>query len=104
MKSIFLILLLIVTMSCQREERNKLGVEYNKTLIIPPTNDLPKPKSAKENNLNNKITDNKVINSIFEQSNIDEASPSIIDEIDEESGYKSDENFLQWLFKGKSKR
>ena len=104
MKSIFLILLLIVTISCQREERNKLGVEYNKTLIIPPTNDLPKPKSTKENNLNNKITDNKVINSIFEQSNIDEASPSIIDEIDEESGYKSDENFLQWLFKGQSKR
>ena len=34
MKSIFLILLLIVTLSCQREERNQLGVEYNKTLIL----------------------------------------------------------------------
>ena len=25
-------------------------------------------------------------------------------QIDEESGYKTDENFFQWLFKGKSKR
>ena len=104
MKSIFLILLLIVTLSCQREERNQLGVEYNKTLIIPPTNDLPKPKSKKEYTSNKNITDNNVINSIFEQSNIKEADPSIINKIDEESGYNSDENFLQWLFKGKSKR
>ena len=104
MKSIFLILLLIVTLSCQREERNQLGVEYNKTLIIPPTNDLPKPKSKKEYNSNKNITDNNVINSIFEQSNIKGADPSIINKIDEESGYNSDENFLQWLFKGKSKR
>ena len=104
MKSVFLILLLTLTLSCQREERNQLGVEYNKTLIIPPTNDLPKPKSTKEYDLDNNSTDNSVINSIFEQSNIDEANPSIIEKIDEESGYKSDENFLQWLFKGQSKR
>ena len=104
MKSIFLILLLIVTLSCQREERNQLGVEYNKTLIIPPTNDLPKPKSSKEYTSNNNITNNNVINSIFEQSNIEGADLSIIDKIDEESGYKSDENFLQWLFKGQSRR
>ncbi len=29
---------------------------------------------------------------------------NIIDKIDDESGYKTDENFFQWLFKGKSKR
>ena len=104
MKSIFLILLLIVSLSCQRVERNELGVDYNKTLIIPPTNDLPKPKSTKESISNKKNTNNKVIISIFEQSNIQEADPSIIEKIDEESGYNSDENFLQWLFKGKSKR
>ena len=104
MKSIFLILLLIVTLSCQRVERNELGVDYNKTLIIPPTNDLPKPKSKEVSNSNNDSIDNNVINSIFEQSNIEGADPSIIDKIDEESGYKSDENFLQWLFKGQSKR
>ena len=104
MRIIFLILSLIVTFSCQREERNELGVEYNKTLIIPPLNDLPKPKSKEVSNSNNDSTDNNVINSIFEQSNIEAADPLIIDKIDEESGYKSDENFLQWLFKGQSKR
>ena len=47
MKSIFLALLVILV-SCQREIRNEVGVGYNKELIIPPTNDLPQPKSADE--------------------------------------------------------
>ena len=104
MKSIYIILLIIFTLSCQREERNQLGVGYNKTLIIPPTNDLPTPSSIKDNKSNIKNSNNNVINSILDQSNIEEIDPLIADKIDEESGYNSDENFLQWLFKGQSKR
>ena len=104
MKSIYIIILLVFTLSCQREERNQLGVGYNKTLIIPPTNDLPTPTSINEDKSNNVSTDNNVINSIFEQANIENIDPLIADKIDEESGYNSDENFFQWLFKGKSKR
>ena len=104
MKSIYIILLIIFTLSCQREERNQLGVGYNKTLIIPPTNDLPTPTSMKEDKSIIKNSNNNVINSILDQSNMEEIDPLIIDKIDEESGYNSDENFFQWLFKGQSKR
>ena len=104
MKSIYIILLIIFTLSCQREERNQVGVGYNKTLIIPPTNDLPSPSSLKDNKSNIKNSNNNVINSILDQSNIEEIDPLIADKIDEQSGYNSDENFLQWLFKGQSKR
>ena len=104
MKSIYIILLIIFTLSCQREERNQLGVGYNKTLIIPPTNDLPTPTSIKEDKSSIKNSNNNVINSILDQSNIEEIDPLIADKIDEQSGYNSDENFLQWLFKGQSKR
>ncbi len=104
MKSIYIIFLIIFTLSCQREERNQLGVGYNKTLIIPPTNDLPTPTSIKEDKSTIKNTNNNVINSILDQSNIEEIDPLIADKIDEESGYNSDENFFQWLFKGQSKR
>tara|TARA_Y100001935_G_C16875483_1_gene299957 strand:- start:33 stop:347 length:315 start_codon:yes stop_codon:yes gene_type:complete len=104
MKSIYIIFLIIFTLSCQREERNQLGVGYNKTLIIPPTNDLPTPTSIKEDKSTIKNSNNNVINSILDQSNIEEIDPLIADKIDEESGYNSDENFLQWLFKGQSKR
>ena len=104
MKSIYIIFLIIFTLSCQREERNQLGVGYNKTLIIPPTNDLPTPTSINEDKSNNVSTDNNVINSIFEQANKENIDPLIADKIDEESGYNSDENFFQWLFKGQSKR
>ena len=104
MKSIYIIFLIIFTLSCQREERNQLGVGYNKTLIIPPTNDLPTPTSIKEDKSSIKNSNNNVINSILDQSNIEEIDPLIADKIDEESGYNSDENFLQWLFKGQSKR
>ena len=104
MKSIYIIFLIIFTLSCQREERNQLGVGYNKTLIIPPTNDLPTPTSIKEDKSTIKNSNNNVINSILDQSNIEEIDPLIADKIDEESGYNSDKNFLQWLFKGQSKR
>ena len=104
MKSIYIIILLVFTLSCQREERNQLGVGYNKTLIIPPTNDLPTPTSIKEDKSTIKNSNNNVINSILDQSNMEEIDPLIIDKIDEESGYNSDENFFQWLFKGQSKR
>ena len=104
MKSIYIIFLIIFTLSCQREERNQLGVGYNKTLIIPPTNDLPTPTSMKEDKSTIKNSSNNVINSILDQSNIEEIDPLIADKIDEESGYNSDENFFQWLFKGQSKR
>ncbi len=104
MKSIYIILLIIFTLSCQREERNQLGVGYNKTLIMPPTNDLPTPTSIKEDKSSIKNSNNNVINSILDQSNMEEIDPLIIDKIDEESGYNSDENFFQWLFKGQSKR
>ena len=104
MKSIYIIILLVFTLSCQREERNQLGVGYNKTLIIPPTNDLPTPTSIKEDKSSIKNSNNNVINSILDQSNMEEIDPLIIDKIDEESGYNSDENFFQWLFKGQSKR
>ena len=104
MRNIFLILLITLIVSCQREKRNELGVEYNKTLIIPPNNDLPLPK-PKNNKIQNTLElDNNVVNSIIEQPNLQNLDPSIVDKIDEESGYNSDENFLQWLFKGKSKR
>ena len=104
MKSIYIIFLIIFTLSCQREERNQLGVGYNKTLIIPPTNDLPTPTSIKEDKSSIKNSNNNVINSILDQSNVEEIDPLIADKIDEESGYNSDENFFQWLFKGQSKR
>ncbi len=104
MKSIYIILLIIFTLSCQREERNQLGVGYNKTLIMPPTNDLPTPTSIKEDKSTIKNSNNNVINSILDQSNMEEIDLLIIDKIDEESGYNSDENFFQWLFKGQSKR
>ena len=104
MKSIYIIFLIIFTLSCQREERNQLGVGYNKTLIIPPTNDLPTPTSMKEDKSIIKNSNNNVINSILDQSNIEEIDPLIADKIDEESGYNSDENFFQCLFKGQSKR
>ena len=104
MKSIYIIFLIIFTLSCQREERNQLGVGYNKTLIIPPTNDLPTPTSIKEDKSSIKNSNNNVIDSILDQSNVEEIDPLIADKIDEESGYNSDENFFQWLFKGQSKR
>ena len=102
-KTLFLLTLLSLLIGCQREKANEVGVGYNKTLIIPPTNDLPTPGSAQEAVESNQSS-NPLVDSILTQTEADQANPSIIDQIDQESGYKTDENFFQWLFKGKSKR
>jgi hypothetical protein len=102
MKNIILILLVILVYGCQREKANEVGVGYNKTLIIPPTNDLPMPGSS--DNTQELKSDNSLVNSILKKSNADIADVSIIDTIDDKSGYKTDENFFKWIFKGKSQR
>ena len=102
-KTLFLLTLLSLLIGCQREKANEVGVGYNKSLIVPPTNDLPAPGSNQDVDESNQSS-NPLVNSILTQTEADQANPSIIDQIDEESGYKTDENFFQWLFKGKSKR
>tara|TARA_X000000368_G_scaffold410983_1_gene395233 strand:+ start:946 stop:1257 length:312 start_codon:yes stop_codon:yes gene_type:complete len=103
MKNILIILLAIFIISCQREVKNELGLGYNKTLIVPPINDLPLPGATeKNNNLNN--NDNAIINSILNQTQATDVDPAIINKIDGDSGYNTDENLFQKLFKGKSKR
>ena len=102
-KLLFLLTLLSLLIGCQREKANEVGVGYNKSLIVPPTNDLPAPGSSQEVVESNQSS-NPLVKSILTQTEANQANPSIIDQIDEESGYKTDENFFQWLFKGKSKR
>ena len=102
MKNIILVFLAFCTISCQREVNNELGLGYNKTLIIPPISDLPLPGS--NGNKNFKNNDNPVINSILNQTNSKDADPAILNKIDSDSGYETDENLFQKLFKGKSKR
>ena len=102
-KTLILLTLLSLLIGCQREKANEVGVGYNKSLIVPPTNDLPAPGSTQEAVESNQSS-NPLVNSILTQTEADQANSSIIDQIDEESGYKTDENFFQWLFKGKSKR
>ena len=72
-------------------------------LLFPPTNDLPTPGSNQEV-IESSQSSNPLVDSILAQTEADQANSSIIDQIDQESGYKTDENFFQWLFKGKSKR
>jgi hypothetical protein len=97
--------LLVLTIGCQRDKKNELGVNYNKSLIIPPTNDLPEPgtQTQKASNTKSKSV-NPIVESILDQADSKEVNESIIEKIDNDSGYKTDENFFQWLFKGKSKR
>ena len=102
-KTLFLLALFSLLIGCQREKANEVGVGYNKSLIVPPTNDLPVPGSTQEVVESNQSS-NLLVDSILTQTEADQANPSIIDQIDEESGYKTDESFFQWLFKGKSKR
>ena len=45
-KTFILFTLLSLLIGCQREKANEVGVGYNKSLIIPPTNDLPAPGST----------------------------------------------------------
>ena len=102
-KILFLLTLLSLLIGCQREKANEVGVGYNKALIVPPTNDLPAPGSTQELEENNQSS-SPLVDSIITKTEADQANASIIDQIDQESGYKTDENFFQWLFKGKSKR
>jgi len=102
-KTLFLLTLLSLLIGCQREKANEVGVGYNKSLIVPPTNDLPAPGPTQKVVESNQSS-NSLVDTILTQTDADKANPSIIDQIDEESGYKTDENFFQWLFKGKSKR
>ena len=102
-KTLIILALLSLLISCQREKANEVGVGYNKSLIIPPTNDLPAPGSTQETNQGDQSS-NPLVDSILTQTEANQANPSIIDQIDQESGYKTDESFFQWLFKGKSKR
>jgi hypothetical protein len=100
-KTFILLTFLSLLIGCQREKANEIGVGYNKTLIIPPTNDLPSPGSAQEGAQGNSSS-NPLVDSILIQTEADQANPSIIDQIDEDSGYKTDNNFFQWLFKDKN--
>jgi hypothetical protein len=103
MKKLFLLTLVILTISCQREKMNEVGVGYNKSLIAPPVNDLPEPgNKSEDNSLNKESSDNSIVKSILKQTNAGQADESIINKIDNDSGYKTDENFFQWLFKSKS--
>ena len=105
MKKFLIFFFIILSFGCQREKINEVGVGYNKSLIIPPSNDLPTPgtdnaiQSNQEEN-----SSNPLVNSILEQTEANSANNSIIDKIDDDSGYKSDEGFFKWLFNGGSER
>lgn len=101
MKNIFIIFSVILIISCQREIRNELGVGYNKKLIIPPSNDLPAPNSSNEIDLELVESENPVISSILNQTDAINANPNIIDQIDNKSGYETDETIFDRLFKVK---
>ena len=102
MKNILIILLALIIISCQRELKNEMGLGYNKTLIIPPISDLPMPGSTENNILD--INNNPIVKSILDQTQSKDADSAIIDKIDGDSGYETDENLFQKLFKGKSRR
>ena len=105
MKKLLILSLIIISFGCQREKMNEVGVGYNKTLLIPPTNDLPTPGTNDTIQSNqNEESDNSLVNSILEQTEANSVNNTIIDKIDEDSGYKSDDGFFQWLIKGKSER
>ena len=105
MNKLFLSILIILIIGCQREKMNEAGVDYNKSLIVPPNNELPEPGTKIQDSLEEESSnDNTLVNSILDQTEANQANTSIIQKIDDESGYKTDENFFQWLFKGKSKR
>ena len=103
MKNFLIFSLIILFFGCQREKMNEVGVGYNKSLIIPPSNDLPIPgtndiiQSDQSDNSNNPL-----VESILEQTDANSANKSIIDKIDDDSGYKSDEGFFKWLFNSRS--
>ena len=116
MKNIILILTIsMLAIGCQRGKLNELSVDFNKSLIIPPTNDLPAPGSKtireekKINTLvlgenNESISNDNLVSNILTKTNSDKVSNDIRDQIDYDTGYKSEEGFFSWLLKGKSER
>jgi hypothetical protein len=97
MKKFLIFPLIVLSFGCQKEKMNEVGVGYNKTLIIPPSDDLPIPGN---NDANQSVeSNNAIVNSILEQTEANSANSSIINKIDEDSGYKTDEGFFKWLFK-----
>ena len=116
MKNIILILAFcIFIIGCQRGKLNELSVDFNKSLIIPPTNDLPAPgsKTIREENKintlvvgenNESISNDNLVSNILTKTNLDKVNNDIRDQIDYDTGYKSEEGFFSWLLKGKSER
>ena len=102
MKKLFTLILVLFAIGCQREKANEVGVGYNKSLIIPPSNDLPEPNSQTQGEeTTNSLSDNSIVKSILDQTDATQVNESVIERIDNESGYKTDKNFFQWLFKNK---
>tara|TARA_B100000900_G_C20467020_1_gene669709 strand:- start:248 stop:559 length:312 start_codon:yes stop_codon:yes gene_type:complete len=99
MKNFVLLILLVFTLGCQREKMNEVGVGYNKTLIVPPSNDLPKPGGTNQEDTQIlSSNDNPLVNSILDKTDASKIDDSVVNKIDNESGYKTDKNFFQWLF------
>ena len=102
--------------SCQREKLNELSVDFNQSLIIPPTYDLPDPGTKKKeepSKVNEMLlgkgdkietSNDQIIKDILKKTNPENSNDSIRDTIDYETGYKNDESFFNWLIKGKSER
>ena len=105
MKKFLIFPLIILSFGCQKEKMNEVGVGYNKTLIIPPSNDLPTPGTNDFTQSNQTgESDNPLVNAILEQTEANSVNNAIIDKIDEDSGYNSDEGFFKWLFNGGDKK
>ena len=83
-KTFILLTLLSLLIGCQREKANEVGVGYNKSLIIPPTDDLPAPGSTQEV-IQSDQSSNPLVDSILTQTQANQANPSIIDQIDQDS-------------------
>jgi len=99
-KIFFTIFLAIILIGCQREKVSEIGVSHNKTLIIPPTDDLPVPKNSDSESEKSK-NNNFLVGSILDKTEAYDVNSKIIDEIDEEKGYRTDKKFYDWLFKDK---
>ena len=66
------------------------------------SNDLPEPNSQTQGEeTTNSLSDNSIVKSILDQTDATQVNESVIERIDNESGYKTDKNFFQWLFKDK---
>jgi hypothetical protein len=100
MKFLLYITFLLMLLACQREKVSDVGVGYNKTLLIPPTNDLPTPGTSQNTSENSKSS-SPLVQSILDQTEATNADPAIIKKIDEDSGYSTDEGLFNKLFNSK---